>query len=336
MSTVPHLHQTADEAAPGNTPGGAVPRRRLELRLFGPLIIIPVLVVVFASLNSRFLLPQNILNIVSEASVLAVLAIAETFIITMGSIDLSVGSVVTVTGVSAAVLMEHHGAAGLLIVPVVGLVAGAINGALFAWVKLPSFLVTLGTLYAFQGVALFVSSGSSTPLATNAPLSGIFGGNLAGIPKIALWALAVLVIAVGVASRTRFGRYTYVLGGGEAVARLSGVPVARHKFRVFLMSGLLASFAGMLLLFRINGSDPEMGTSFLLPTIAAVVMGGTPLTGGVGGPMRTVLGVFIITILTNGMTLSNVQPYLQIVIQGAVVIAAVAISMDRTRIGLTK
>ena len=112
------------------------------------------------------LLPQNILNIVSEASVLAVLAIAETFIITMGSIDLSVGSVVTVTGVSAAVLMEHHGATGLLIVPVVGLVAGAINGALFAWVKLPSFLVTLGTLYAFQGVALFVSSGSSTPLVT--------------------------------------------------------------------------------------------------------------------------------------------------------------------------
>jgi ribose transport system permease protein len=335
MSMVPRLHQTV-EAAPGTTPGAAVPRRRFELRLFGPLIIIPILVVVFASLNSRFLLPQNILNIVSEASVLAVLAIAETFIIIMGSIDLSVGSVVTVTGVSAAVLMEHHGAAGLLIVPVVGLVAGAINGALFAWVKLPSFLVTLGTLYAFQGVALFVSSGSSTPLATNAPLSGIFSGNLAGIPKIALWALAVLVIAIGVASRTRFGRYTYVLGGGEAVARLSGVPVARHKFRVFLLSGLLASFAGMLLLFRINGSDPDMGTSFLLPTIAAVVMGGTPLTGGVGGPLRTVLGVFIITILTNGMTLSNVQPYLQIVIQGAVVIAAVAISMDRTRIGLTK
>jgi ribose transport system permease protein/putative xylitol transport system permease protein len=273
---------------------------------------------------------------VSAASVLMILAVAQTFVIVMGSIDLSVGSVVTLTGVSSALLLQQFGAPGLLIVPLIGLVVGAINGALFAFVKLPSFLVTLGTLYAFNGVSLFISNGASTPLAPNAPLSGVFSGDLLGIPKIALWALVLLLAAILVCQRTRFGRYTYVLGGGEAVARLSGVPVQKHKFLVFVVAGLLASVAGMLLMFRINGSGPDMGTTFLLPTIAAVVMGGTPLTGGVGGPLRTVLGVLIITILTNGMTLANVHPFLQIVIQGIVVIAAVAISMDRSRVGLIK
>jgi ribose transport system permease protein len=243
---------------------------------------------------------------------------------------------VTLTGVSAALLMQSYGAWGLLAVPVIGLLAGAVTGALFAFVKLPSFLVTLGTLYAYNGISLFVSNGASTPLATNPPLGGVFGGTVFGIPVIALWALLVLLLAALALRYTRFGRYTYVLGGGEAVGRLSGVPVQRHKFWVLTLSGLLASFGGMLLLFHISGSGPDMGTNYLLPTIAAVVMGGTPLTGGVGGPVRTVLGVLILTMLTNGMTLANVQPFLQTVIQGIVVILAVAISMDRSRVGLIK
>jgi ribose transport system permease protein len=270
-------------------------RTRPQLRSIGPVVIVPVLVIVFTVLNPRFLWPENLLNIVSEASVLLILAMAATYVIVMGSIDLSVGSIVTLTGVSGALLLQEYGAVGLFIVPLIGIVVGAINGALFAYLKLPSFLVTLGTLYAFNGIGLFISGGSSTPLAPNAPLSDVFGGDLLGVPRIVLWALVVLLITMLVCSRTRFGRYTYVLGGGEPVAKLSGVPVQKHKFRVFVVAGLLASFAGLLLMFRINGSGPEMGASFLLPTIAAVVMGGTPLTGGVGGPHRTVLGVLIIT-----------------------------------------
>ncbi|WP_426323239.1 ABC transporter permease [Microbacterium sp. E-13] len=319
--------------------GALTPRRArpwAQLRLWGPIAIVPILVAVFTALNPRFLYPENLLNIVSAASVLMVLAVAQTFVILMGSIDLSVGSVVTLTGVVGALAVEEHGAVGLLAVPLIGLAAGAINGTLFAYVKLPSFLVTLGTLYAFNGVSLFISNGASTPLPVGAPLAGVFSGTTLGLPTIFLWALIVLILAIIVLRFTRFGRFTYVLGGGEAVGRLSGVPVQWQKFRVFLLAGVLASFGGMLLMFRINGSGPDMGESFLLPTIAAVVMGGTPLTGGVGGPLRTVLGVLIITILTNGMTLANVHPFLQIVIQGVVVIVAVAISMDRSRVGLIK
>lgn len=336
MSSSVQKPESRSEAMATAAAGPREQLSRIQLRVVGPLIIVPVLVAVFTSLNSRFLYPENILNIVSDASVLMILAIAQTFVITMGSIDLSVGSVVTLTGVSAALLIKEFGAVGLLIVPLIGLVVGGINGALFAYVKLPSFLVTLGTLYAFNGVSLFISNGASTPLAEDAPLAGIFSGELLGIPKIALWAVVVLIAASLIGRRTQFGRFTYVLGGGEAVAKLSGVPVQRHKFKVFVLAGLLASLAGVLLMFRTTGSGPDMGTSFLLPTIAAVVMGGTPLTGGVGGPGRTVLGVLIITILTNGMTLANVHPFLQIVIQGIVVILAVAISMDRTRVGLIK
>ncbi|CAN5612552.1 ABC transporter permease [soil metagenome] len=330
------LEATTGTGAAAPAPALPASRFRPQLRLIGPIIIVPILVLVFTILNPRFLYPENLLNIVSAAAVLMILATAQTFVIIMGSIDLSVGSVVTLTGVSAALLLQQYGAIGLLIVPVIGLVAGAINGALFAFVKLPSFLVTLGTLYAFNGISLFISNGASTPLPQEAPLSDVFGGNIGPFPRIVLWAVLVLLLAAVVLQKTRFGRYTYVLGGGEAVGKLSGVPVQRHKFWVFVLAGVLASFGGLLLMFRINGSGPDMGESFLLPTIAAVVMGGTPLTGGVGGPFRTVLGVLIITILTNGMTLANVHPFLQIVVQGTVVILAVAISMDRTRVGLIK
>ncbi len=311
-------------------------RKYSDLRSIGPLIILPVLVIVFTSLNSRFFSSENLLNVVRQSSVLMVLAMAATFVILMGSIDLSVGSIVTLSGLTGAVLIRDHGELAVLLIPLIGLAGGAINGALFAYGKLPSFLVTLGTLYAFQGLALYIGEGTSVPLAIGLKLDPIVNGEVLGIPSIALWAILLLVIGILVLRYTRFGRYTYVLGGGESVARLSGVPVARYKFYVFLISGLLASLAGLLLMFRNGGGDPNMGTSLLLPTIAAVVMGGTPLTGGVGGVHRTVLGVLIITVLSNGMTLANVHPYLQVVIQGCVVIAAVALAMDRSRLTLVK
>ncbi|MCW2952298.1 MAG: transporter permease [Conexibacter sp.] len=316
----------------GESKRAGVLERLPPLRVIGPLIILPVLVVVFAFLNSRFLTSQNLLNIVQQAAVLLVVAAAATFVILMGSIDLSVGSIITLCGVTGALLLKDHGQWALIFVPLIGLGAGAINGWLFAYAKLPSFLVTLGTLYAFNGLALFIVSGSSIPVAPGLGLGKILDGTVIGIPTIALWAVGITLVLMFVARSTRFGRYTYVVGGGESVARLSGVPIQRHKFKVFVLSGLLASVAGILLMFFLGGGDPDMGTSYLLPTIAAVVMGGTPLSGGVGGPHRTILGVLIITVLNNGMTLANVQPYLQVVIQGFVVVGAVALAMDRSRL----
>ncbi|MGD9736504.1 MAG: ABC transporter permease [Solirubrobacterales bacterium] len=323
-------------AASGTLAERLIPSHLPSLRVVGPLIILPILIIVFQGLNDRFLTSENIKTIVQQASVLLVVAGGATFVILMGSIDLSVGSLISVCGVSGALLIQDHGQWAVALIPLIGIAAGAINGLLFAYAKLPSFLVTLGTLYAFNGLGLYIVSGSSVALQPDLVLGKIFAGTFLGIPTIALWAALVTAILIVVARWTRFGRYTYVIGGGEEVARLSGVPVRRHKFLVFVLSGLLAACAGVLDIFFIQGGDPNMGTAFLLPTIAAVVMGGTPLTGGVGGPHRTILGVLIITVLNNGMTLANVQPYLQIVIQGFVVVGAVALAMDRSRLSLIK
>jgi ribose/xylose/arabinose/galactoside ABC-type transport system permease subunit len=254
----------------------------------------------------------------------------------MGSIDLSIGSTVSMVGMLAALLIRDYGQWTVLAAPLAGAAIGAINGWLAAYARLPSFLTTLGMLFAVNGMTLYLSQGTAISVQPDLQIQSVFNGLLFGIPTIALWALAAWAIAVFAARRTRFGRYVYAIGGGETVARLCGVPVARFKLYAFVVCGLLAGFASILLMLRVSGSDPTMGTPLLLPAIAAVVMGGTPLTGGVGGPHRTLLGVLVITILQNGMNLADVNPFLQDVVLGAGVIIAVAINMDRKGVMLVK
>jgi ribose/xylose/arabinose/galactoside ABC-type transport system permease subunit len=312
-------------------------KRETLAGIVGPLVAIVVLVVVFTALNSNFLTTVNLLNIVRQSAVLLVLALAGTFIILMGSIDLSVGSIVTLTGICGAIFLRDLGEIAVLLILLIGLACGLINGLLFAYGKLPSFLVTLGTLFAFDGLALFISEGTPIAVSFGSSIDPVFDGDVFGeIPAIALWALGVWIVCVLVAKYTTFGRFTYAIGGGERVAELSGVPVRRYKLLAFMFSGLLAGIAGLLLLFRINSGSPEMGEPFLLTSIAAVVMGGTALTGGVGGPHRTMIGVIIIAILSNGMNVANVDPFLQIVVQGVVVIAAVSLTVDRSKLLLVK
>ena len=307
-----------------------------SLAAVGPWVALVSLILVFSLLNSRFFSVDNGLNIVRQASVLLVLGLAATFIILMGSIDLSVGSIVSLAGMTGSILIRDHGELAILLVLLIALACGALNGVLFAYGRLPSFLVTLGTLFALNGVTLYVSGGIAVVVQPGLTIASIFSGDLWRIPCIALWAVGLLIVCMFVSKRTRFGRYMFAIGGGETVSKLSGVPVARYKFYAFVVAGLLAGIGGILLMFRINGGDPAMGEPFLLPTIAAVVMGGTPLTGGVGGPHRTLLGVLIITILSNGMNLALVDPFLQNVVLGAVVIVAVALTMDRRRVSLIK
>jgi ribose/xylose/arabinose/galactoside ABC-type transport system permease subunit len=312
-------------------------RRETLAGVIGPLVAIVVLMVVFTALESNFLTTVNLLNIVRQSAVLLVLALAGTFIILMGSIDLSVGSIVTLTGICGAIFLRDLGELGVLLILPIGLACGLINGALFAYAKLPSFLVTLGTLFAFNGLALYICEGRPIAVVFGLGIDPLFSGDLFGeIPAVALWALGVWIVCVVVAKWTTFGRYIYAIGGGERVAELSGVPVKRYKLLAFMFGGLLAGIAGLLLLFRINSGSPEMGEPFLLTSIAAVVMGGTALTGGVGGPHRTMIGVIIISILSNGMNVANVDPFLQVVVQGVVVIAAVSLTVDRSKLQLVK
>jgi ribose transport system permease protein len=236
----------------------------------------------------------------------------------------------------AALLIRDYGEWSVLAVPLAGAAIGAINGVLAAYAKLPSFLITLGMLFAVNGMTLYLTRGTAIGVQPDLQIQSVFNGLLFGVPTIALWALAAWLLSVFAARRTRFGRYLYAIGGGEAVAKLCGVPVARFKLYAFIVCGLLAGFAAILLMLRVSGSDPTMGAPLLLPAIAAVVMGGTPLTGGVGGPHRTLLGVLVITILQNGMNLADVNPFLQDVVLGAGVIIAVAINMDRRGLLLVK
>jgi ribose/xylose/arabinose/galactoside ABC-type transport system permease subunit len=302
----------------------------------GPVIALVVLIIIFSALNSHFFSLGNATNVLQQAAVLTVLALGETFVITMGSIDLSIGSTVSMVGMLAALLIRDYGQWTVLAAPVAGAAIGAINGWLAAYARLPSFLTTLGMLFAVNGMTLYLSQGTAISVEPDLQIQSVFNGLLVGIPTIALWALAAWAISVFAARRTRFGRYVYAIGGGETVARLCGVPVARFKLYAFIVCGLLAGFASILLMLRVSGSDPTMGTPLLLPAIAAVVMGGTPLTGGVGGPHRTLLGVLVITILQNGMNLADVNPFLQDVVLGAGVIIAVAINMDRKGVMLVK
>jgi len=301
-----------------------------------PVVALVTLVVVFSLVDSRFFQFENGLNILRQSAVLLVLAMASTIVIMMGSIDLSVGSVLTLSAFIGAILAGTTGSSTvLLLLPLIGAACGLLNGLLVAYGRLPSFLVTLGLMYAFDGLARYISGGRPLSVRPDG-LIDVFGGSLGGFPTVVLWALLALAAAILLIRYTRFGRYMYALGGNEKAATLSGVPAKRYKLYAFIVAGVFAGLAGLLQLARARSASPDMGEPFLLPAIAAVVMGGTPLSGGIGGPARTVIGVLIIAILGNGMVIAAVDPFLQNVVQGLVVIAAVALTIDRRKLTLVK
>jgi ribose/xylose/arabinose/galactoside ABC-type transport system permease subunit len=345
MATKQHTRPASPvtaETAPTLTPraGASGPsglRRFATARTLGPVLVLVAMIVTFSVLNDRFFSQENGLQILRQGTVLLVAALGQTFVVLMGSIDISAGAIMTLVGLTGALLLRDVSSEWIvLLVLLFGVAAGALNGFLFAYVRLPSFLVTIGALFYLGGISLLLSRGSSIPVDTGTTVSSIFGGDVGGFPVAGFWALGIALVGILVAARTRFGRYMYAIGGGEIVAALSGVPVRRYKFYAFVLSGALAGFAGLLLMFRLQGGDPNMGDSFLLPIIAAVVIGGTPLTGGLGGPGRTMLGVLIITVLQNGMDLAAVDPFAAEIVFGAVVILAVAMTMDRKQIVLMK
>ncbi len=278
------------------------------------------------------------MNILRQSAVLLIVAGSATFIILQGSIDLSVGSIVTLTGIAAAILVRDY-QFGIWATPaamLVGGMAGCINGLLFAYGKVPSFLVTLGALFALDGLALLLSGGQAVQVMDRNYLKIASGSLIGALPNIALWSFLVFVVTSIIGSYTKFGRYMYAIGGGETVARLSGVPVDRFKLYSFILSGLLCGLAGALMTARLQAGSPRMGEGLLLDSIAAVIIAGTALTGGVGGPHRTILGVFIIGILSNGLNINAVDPPTQIIVKGGIVVGAVFLTIDRTKIDSLK
>lgn len=302
----------------------------------GPFAMLILLTGLFSFTSDVFFTYGNFMGVLKNSTILLFVALAGTYPILQQSIDLSVAANVGLSGVVTAMLVGQFGLLALPLGAGVGLVLGVLNGVVFTKLKLPSFLVTLGTLSVAEGSALLLTGGSSVPF-RNATIGWIATGELVPtIPNLVLWGALFYVVTTFVAWKTTFGRYCYALGESESVAELSGVDVDRYKIGVFVLSGLLCGVAGALLAARISSGAASMGDGLLLPSIAAIVMGGTALTGGVGGPHRTVLGVFVIAVLRNGLDLSGVHPFVQEIILGFVVIGAVWMSMDREKIDIVK
>ncbi|MDQ1618253.1 MAG: ribose transport system substrate-binding protein rbsC [Actinomycetota bacterium] len=280
--------------------------------------------------GSRFLSLSNFSFLLQQSAIIAIPAFGVTLIIIAGSIDLSVGSVVALTGMVGALVAVDHGlVVGLLAALVTGLLAGLCNGLAFAVLKVPSFIVTLGMLSVARGVTVKVSG--SQP--ENVPDSWLWFGEMPGI--FILFAICFMGTSV-LLHLTSFGRRTVALGGQERVARLAGVRVQQVKIILFCFGGLMAALGGIALSARVGAATPDAAGGFELTAIAAVVLGGTPLTGGIGNVLNTVIGALVLSMLLNGMVILGVSGEIQLITQGVVLVGAVLLSLDRAKIGIIK
>lgn len=301
------------------------------------LLALVVICVIFAVMRPRaFATPFNWTNIAINASVLLIIAVGQTFVIATAGIDLSVGSVLVFSSVAAAYttlgVAEALGdptsptaiVLGGIAAVVVGTGWGAVNGFLIAVARVPALIVTLGTMGMALGFAQIITGGNDVHGMPAGLTRTVGSGRLFGvIPWLVIIAVIVAIIAALLLNTTRFGRYTLAIGSDEEAARRNGIPVRTHLIKVYAMSGLLAGLAGWLALARFGATTLNGYATANLDTIAAVVLGGTSLFGGIATIFGTVVGVFIPTVLQNGFTIIGVQPFWQTVAVGAVLIAAV-------------
>ena len=309
-----------------------------RLLAFGALIVI---VIVFSLLSRNFLQFDNIIGILLATAVNGVLALGVTFVIISGGIDLSIGTVMTLSAVLTGVLITNLG----LPIPVgivggiaTGGLAGVANGILIARFKIPPFIATLGMLNVAKGLALVISGlkpiyFSDTPSFNGAAMGSVVGAIIPGfaVPNVVLVMFGAAIVASLVLSRTILGRYTFALGSNEEASRLSGVNVNAWKIAVYTVGGLFAGLAGVIIAARLNSAQPSLGLGYELDAIAAAVIGGTSLSGGEGTILGTVIGAFIISTLTNGLRILSVPQEWQTVVTGGIVIIAVYLDIKRRR-----
>lgn len=316
-------------------------RRRLLIQEYGIFLAFLLLSVILSFSNEYFLTAGNISNVLLQTSINGVLAIGMTFVILTRGIDLSVGSVVALAGITSASLVTSsatagvHGApypAGLGIVVglLVGLACGAVVGLIVSRFAVPAFVATLGMLSAARGLTLIYGGGKPVPALTPA-FRWLGTGNVGGVPMPVVLLAIVFVISWWVLNRTRFGRYIYAVGGNPHAAKTSGINVTRIRFLVYCISGVLAGLAGMMLSARTGSALPQAGIAYELDAIAAVVIGGTSLSGGVGRVTGTLIGALIIGVMNNGLDLMGIESYYQQVIKGALIVGAVMLDQKRNQ-----
>lgn len=339
--------KTSTPARPGRfSDGFDLGKILLEGRAFFALIVI---IIVFSSLSPYYFALGNFLTMASHVAIYGILAIGMLLVIVNGGIDLSVGSTLGLSGVVAGFLLQGVtlNMFGVVLYPSVWVVAvlccalgafiGLINGVLIARFRVPAFVATLGVMYVVRGFALLMTNGLTyNNLSGHADLGNV-GFDWLGFDRLFNIPVGVLILAVIgllgsiMLTRTAFGRWLYASGGNERAAQLSGVPVRRVKISVYMLSGVCASIAGLILSSQLTSAGPTAGTTYELTAIAAVVIGGASLMGGTGNIRGTLLGAFVIGFLSDGLVIIGISSYWQTVFTGAVIVLAVLLNAIQYR-----
>ena len=292
---------------------------------YGLVVAFFAICISLAFVSPKFLTVQNLMIIVTQVSINALLAFGVTFVIITGGIDLSVGSIVAVVGVVAASFA--HPDTYPVIVPIgagllTGILFGALNGFVITRSNVPPFIVTLGTMTIGRGLALILSKGRPVSNLSDS-FNFLGGGKVFGIPVLILILIIAFIVCSIVLRKTVSGRYMYAVGGNEQASKASGIGVPRVKMLVYVLSGGLAAIAGILLTSRISTGQPNAGAGFELDAIAATIIGGTSTTGGTGTMTGTLIGALLIGVISNGLDLLNVSSYYQLVVKGVIIVGAV-------------
>jgi len=311
--------------------------------VFGPLLALFLTTIIFTiGTNGFFLSLGNILTILNLSGVLAIIALGVSMPILMGGIDLSVEGVMSLTSVIMGFLVKNSQTnidIGFWVIPVVmiiGSIVGIINGLLNTKLKIPSFMATLGMGFVAQGLAVILSKGATIPFLDPRFQDLANGKRLLGIPNITIIAVILGVILLIMQRRTPLGKSIYAIGGNEELAKQSGINAERVKISIFGLAGCLYGIAAFFLCSRLNCANPTLSKGFLFPAITAAIVGGTALTGGIGGALNAFIGTLVVTGLNNGMILMQINPYIQGAVMGFILIGAVAITIDREKIGIIK
>lgn len=297
-----------------------------------PFIGFAILFLLMSGLNDSFLTVNNLTNVARQVSINAIIAVGMTCAILTGGIDLSVGPVMALSGSIAAGLMLGGIPIPLAMVAAlaIGALFGLANGACIAYLRMPPIIVTLASMGIARGLALLYTGGY--PISGLPDMFSFFGrGSVLGVQVPVLIMVGVYILAYLMLNHLPFGRYVYAIGGNEEAARLSGIRVPRYKVLVYVVSGTTAALAGLVLTSRLMSGQPNAGEGFELDAIAAVVLGGAAISGGRGAIIGTLVGAMMLGVLNNGLNLMSVSPYIQNVVKGGIILAAIYLSSSRRK-----
>ena len=297
-----------------------------QINIYRSVLILLVICVFATILSPSFLSVTNLFNVFKQITVAGIVGCGMTFVILTGGIDLSVGSILGLSGVLASGVLASTGntAVAVAVSLTVGIACGAVNGFFVSVCGIPPFISTLGMMTLRRGVILVYTKGSPIPIKSDA--YKFFGkGSIAGIPVPVIILIIVFLLAHYILTQTSYGRSVYAVGGNREAARLSGIRVKTSEFLVYTLNGLMCGMAGLILTARLGSAQSTSGTGIEMDAIAAVILGGTSLSGGVGFVLPTVVGAMIMGIIDNILTLMNVNPHATNIVKGAVILIAVLV-----------